>query len=244
MKEQLTKTKEEICEILGIKLDNLRQIESRGKLKERLKDKGYELISKEKNGRSYIYIISQFSETLWLLNNICKYVMDTNQMEEFAKYFLYRTDNVDQPITKELLANLVNVDRHTIGKWDDKMCETEILNKDGWYYVAVDYNENQERKLRLTCEEEYNSYLKASRCVKLSTQVKLRYIAKDISLEEFQLLIEQIASYQTIKERKFVYRVNKYQLEKNSDLFKDILDLINDNYDIKDTRIDLDKELK
>ena len=51
-----TKTKEEICEILQVNKNNLRQIENRGKLEERLEHKGYKLISKEKRGEA-MYIM-------------------------------------------------------------------------------------------------------------------------------------------------------------------------------------------
>ena len=51
-----TKTKDEICDILQVNKNNLRQIESRGKLEERLEHKGYKLISKEKRGEA-MYIM-------------------------------------------------------------------------------------------------------------------------------------------------------------------------------------------
>ena len=52
---QEAKTRKEICDILGIKsVETLKKIETRGTLQRRLNDKGYELISKEKKGRSYV----------------------------------------------------------------------------------------------------------------------------------------------------------------------------------------------
>ena len=44
-------TKQELMEILGVKLDTLKQIEKRKTLEKRLDEKGYVLINKTKEGR-------------------------------------------------------------------------------------------------------------------------------------------------------------------------------------------------
>ena len=61
--EVQTKTKDGICDILQVTKSNLRMIESRGKLEERLEHKGYKLISKEKKGRSYVYNIQEINSS-------------------------------------------------------------------------------------------------------------------------------------------------------------------------------------
>ena len=50
-------TKQQICNELGITKNNLRVIEQRGQLYDRLINKGYKLIEKEKVGRNVIYKI-------------------------------------------------------------------------------------------------------------------------------------------------------------------------------------------
>ena len=49
------------------------------------------------------------------------------KQNEFAKYFNYRDQNIDSPITKKMISNLVGVDRHLIGKWDDSMVKNKLL---------------------------------------------------------------------------------------------------------------------
>ena len=62
MEELLELTSKEICEILSVSKDALKKIESRQQLDRRLRDKGYELISKEKVGRSNKYFIKKIND--------------------------------------------------------------------------------------------------------------------------------------------------------------------------------------
>ena len=96
-----TKTKDEICDILQVKKDNLRKIESKGKLEERLEHKGYKLISKEKKGRSYIYNVQEINSSKKTYSDVCNNVFHTNLYEEFAEYYLYRMLNVNGRISQK-----------------------------------------------------------------------------------------------------------------------------------------------
>ena len=86
---QEAKTRKEICDILGIKsVETLEKIETRGTLQRRLNDKGYELISKEKKGRSYVYNVQEINSSKKTYSDVCNNVFHTNLYEEFAEYYL------------------------------------------------------------------------------------------------------------------------------------------------------------
>ena len=75
---QEAKTRKEICDILGIKsVETLKKIETRGTLQRRLNDKGYELISKEKKGRSYVYNVQEINSSKKTYSDVCNNVFHT-----------------------------------------------------------------------------------------------------------------------------------------------------------------------
>ena len=66
--------KKEICNILNITLEALKKIEKNNKLETRLKEKGYKLISRCKEGRKVLYNIEQVNKVQELYSNLIKYI--------------------------------------------------------------------------------------------------------------------------------------------------------------------------
>ena len=65
------KTKQEICDILGVTSSTLRKIESRNKLYERLHDKGYRLIEKIKYGKTFKYKVIDVCKQTKTKQEVC-----------------------------------------------------------------------------------------------------------------------------------------------------------------------------
>lgn len=212
----------------------MKTIINRGQLESRLKDKGYKLISKTKQGRKVIYNIEKENNDKEVYSNICQYLFNTKHDEQFADYFISRMINLELPITKEMISKKSNVHRNTITKWDKKMIENNILAKDGYFYVAVDYNKDVEGNkvpfYRLTSKEEYISYMQTSKHARKSSEIKAKYISGKIDLDEYTMLLQNITISQAELERKFIYRVSKFNLKKNNKLYKDVFKLIKNLY--------------
>lgn len=231
-------TRKDLINILGVNNNGLKSIISRGQLELRLQDKGYKLIKQYKEGRSIMYEVVKDSEDKEIYANICQYMFDTNKIDNFADYFLSRMMNLEKPITKEIISKKANIHRNTVTKWDNKMLENNILSKDGYFYIAVDYivtsNNEKESIYRLTSKEEYANYMQTSKHAKKSAEIKRKYISGIIDLDEYTMLQNEIAISQSELERKFVYRVSKYNLIKNNKLYKDVFVLIKNIYKDKE----------
>ena len=238
MKEKIKITREELLEILGVTNNNLKTIIKRKQLYERLKQKGYIYIDKEKVGRNTLYILEKYYKTneIESLNNICNGIFHTKKQKEFSNYYLYRILNLDKAITKELLSKLSEVSHNTITKWDKIMIENNIMDKDGFYYVKMTMNEDKP-VYELTDKYEYSTFCKNKLILARRDKAFERYTKGEIDKITYDMIHDSATLSAYANEGKFVYRVTKYQLNKAGiDLTKMIKELI-----IKVYMIDLNK---
>ena len=238
MKEKIEITREELLEILGVTNNNLKTIIKRKQLYERLKQKGYIYIDKEKVGRNTLYILEKYYKTneIESLNNICNGIFHTKKQKEFSNYYLYRILNLDKAITKELLSKLSDVSHNTITKWDKIMIENNIMDKDGFYYVKMTMNEDKP-VYELTDKYEYSTFCKNKLILARRDKAFERYTKGEIDKITYDMIHDSATLSAYANEGKFVYRVTKYQLNKAGiDLTKMIKELI-----IKVYMIDLNK---
>lgn len=224
--EQLKLTRNEVMDILNVKTSAMKKIEREDKLEARLSDKGYKLIEKKKEGTKNFYVVEKQSNTREIYSNTCEYVFNVKDGEKFAEYFLRRTLNTYRPISKDELSAEIGVSRKTISDWDDKMLELGIITKDGHFYLAVDYDEYDNPHYRVSCEEEYKSYYKCTRAIGKKRELAEKYKKDEIDFETMSLLMDGITINQKAIDGRFVYRLNKYQLAKNSGLLKDVTMMI------------------
>ena len=225
--------KKQLMEILGVKDRALTIIEQRNTLESRLGEKGYIFISKIKEGRSNIYEVDKINDSKKLLNDITNFMFGTKNDYSFGDYFMYRLMNLNKPITKEMLSKWCKVNRKTITRWDEKMILNNILAKDGYYYIAMEFDNDKKPTYRITCRDEYSSYIKCSRFAKKKQEIAQKYKKDEIDYDTMQMLMDSVTAYAQTIEDKFVYRVSKFQLKKNNQLFKDIYKLITDTYESK-----------
>lgn len=224
--EQIKLTRTELMEILNVKTSAMKKIEREDKLETRLSDKGYKFIEKKKEGTKSFYVVEKQNDTKEVYSNTCEYVFNVKDGKKFAEYFLRRTLNTYRPVSKDEMSVEIGVSRKTISDWDDKMLELGIITKDGHFYLAVDYDEYDNPHYRVSCEEEYKSYYKCSRAIGKKRELAEKYKKDEIDFDTMSLLIDGITINQKAIDGRFVYRLNKYQLAKNSGLLRDVTMMI------------------
>ena len=139
-----TVERETILEILGIKNTALKHIIARKQLEDRLKEKGYLLLETFKEGRKTLYKIKEVSLDKFKLNNAMECIFNTTKDEDkHTDYIMYRYANIYKPLSRKHLAEKLGVNEKTIGKWDKHMVDNELLAKDGFYYLSMDFKEDK-----------------------------------------------------------------------------------------------------
>ncbi|MEX0083125.1 hypothetical protein AB2T90_11890 [Clostridium butyricum] len=228
--------RKEIMEILQIKNEALKKVIQKDQLMLRLYEKGYKYIDKIKEGRNTYFIVEKFSDEKELYNNIVSNVFNTKEEEKFTDYFVYRISNTNRPMSKQLLSEKADINRKTVGKWDLKMIEHKILNKDGYFYIAMELDKEGNKCYRLTDKFEYNSYVKNSKFVKLRSELMEQWKNNKIDDDMFNVIYDGTTLQAMANEGKFVYRINKFELQKDSELAKEMLKMIINLYnpDIRD----------
>lgn len=227
-------SKQQLMDILNVKKEGLKTMERKQQLYVRLQEKGYKLSNKIKEGRQVYYIVDKENSNKELLTNIYDTLMNTKQYDQFTDYLLYRVLNIHKPITKNYIADQCEVNKNTITKWDKTMVFNNMLSKDGYFYIAIDYKEDNIKEYRITTKEEYTSYMKASIFAGRKKYIAQQYKNGNIDYNTMQLLMDGLTLNQKAIEKRFVYRVNKLNLIKDNQLLKDIMLLIQDVYTDKE----------
>ena len=232
-----TVERETILEILGIKNTALKHIIARKQLEDRLKEKGYVLLENFKKGRKTIYKIEEVSLDKFKLNNAMECIFNTTKDEDkHTDYIMYRCANLYKPLSKKHLAEKLGVNEKTIGKWDKHMVDNELLAKDGYFYVAMDFKDNDGEEIieyRLTDKYEYNTFATNNRYLKIRNNAMDEQSNGRLSYDECALIIKSTEDSLKANYGKIVYKVSKYSVGKSIDLTKLIIRLIRDVWDKK-----------
>ena len=228
-----TVERETILEILGVKNTALKHIIARKQLEDRLKEKGYLLLETFKKGRKTIYKIEEVSLDKFKLNNAMECIFNTTKDEDkHTDYIMYRCANLYKPLSKKHLAKKLGVNEKTIRKWDNNMLYNNLLAKDGYFYLSMDFKEDG-FDYRLTDKNEYNSFIHNNAILKVRQKAKEKYKSDEMSDEEFEVVMNGTTKQLEANYGKVVYKVSKYTLGKDSDLTKIILKLIKDVWNKK-----------
>ena len=225
-----------ILEILNIKNNTLKTIIRKKQLKERLNEKGYILLEEFKEGRKTLYKLEHYgelSDNKFKLNNAMKRIFNTTKDEnKHTDYIMYRCANIYKPLSKKHLAEKLGVNEKTIRKWDNNMLYNNLLAKDGYFYLSMDFKEDG-FDYRLTDKNEYNSFIHNNAILKVRQKAKEKYKSDEMSDEEFEVVMNGTTKQLEANYGKVVYKVSKYTLGKDSDLTKIILKLIKDVWNKK-----------
>ena len=235
-----TVERETILEILGVKNTALKHIIARKQLEDRLKEKGYLLLETFKKGRKTLYKLEHYgelSDNKFKLNNAMECIFNTTKDEDkHTDYIMYRCANLYKPLSKKHLAEKLGVNEKTIGKWDKHMIDNELLAKDGYFYVAMDFKDNDGEEIieyRLTDKYEYNTFATNNRYLKVRNNAMDEQSNGRLSYDECALIIKSTEDSLKANYGKIVYRVSKYSVGKSIDLTKLIIRLIRDVWNKK-----------
>lgn len=227
--------KNELSVILGVSINTLKVIERKNNLEQRLKEKGYKFVSKinkGKGGKSH-YIIEKIDENKMMYTDICDNVIKTKNYDGFGKYFNTRKYNGENPISKSEIGEYCETSRNTISRWDHKMIELDMLSKDGFFYICCDYGSEEIPIYYETTKEDYNNYMKNSKASKRTTKIIEKYNNKEINVDEFRYQMKIIEECDKAINGRIIYKISKYQLNEDSDLFKLLEECVKDIYGAK-----------
>ena len=226
----------QLSEILGISEASVRKYISNGEINNKLLKCGYKLIKRFKKGRKFLCEIDEMSENKNTLNGIGKGIFNTNKLNELCDYIMYRDENEDLPISKQYLSEKCNVSRVTVSKWDKIMIENGFMSDDGYFYVVKCLNSDKSLKgYSLTNEEEYKSYISSTYKIRIAkNKLKKKLTENKIDSEEFDMFNDALTeSLYNANDNKIVYKINKYNIERNNKLYSEIVNLIEETLNSK-----------
>ena len=218
-------TRKELADILKISLGSLKNLEIANELEQKLYDRGYTFISKEKIGRNNYYTLEKSFPEKEEFSNVCKDKFKTTNTKAFSCYFVERTENTNKPITKKDIANKSGVSVNTINKWDKIMINEKIISKCGGYYFCIEWIEG-DRYVYQCSHEEYSEFWRANGYDKALKRLEERYEQGEITLEEVTKYSAQYGALISEREGRFCYKVSRYRVDKNNQLYIDTKDLI------------------
>lgn len=213
---------------MKISLDSVKKATKQNKLQSKLEAKGYKLISITKEGRNNYYEIELISKSKEEFSNMCKETFRTENQEGFANYFIERTENTNNIVSKKEIANKAKVCLNTVGKWDKIMIDNKLIAKDGYSYFCIETLSNGQRELSQCSKKEYSEFWHSKAMIKIYKQLEDKYNFGEIDTQELiQYSMEKALMLDIIRDR-FYYKINRYRLGSNRELYIEVRDLIYD----------------
>ena len=216
-------TRKELAELLNTSTNSIKKMDQRNTLEDNLKKHGYTLINKTKKGKNIFYEVENISEEKQTLYNIDTYVFNVNDPVKFNKYFIERTSNTEIPITLAEMGERVDTTAMTVHNWDNKLKEKEIICNDGFFYMKRITATGETFRIS---KEEYNTYWKNKKDSKVLKNVIYKACEGVISVDEAVTISQQIAVIEATLEGYVCFRIKKFRLYENNQLYIDIRDMI------------------
>lgn len=189
----VTMTREEVCEVLGVKESTLRDIVKNKKLYERLLKNGFELICKHKHGRNVCYEVKPVGLDYW---DQVQNHYNVKKKEEHDNYTIARltNDGVLQSRSSLLRNNNIDICGTTARKFDEILENEGIIMKDKTVYAL--YNKTTGEFTEIT-EDGYKSFWKdVSFCKELlfaeRRKLNRREISQDLYDYRSYTIIDQV----------------------------------------------------
>lgn len=214
-----TLNKKELCSLLNIGVETLKYIEKEGRLELRLNKIGYKLINRYKEGKSIMYIIELTKPSKGIYKQIVNDNYKTDKINEFTNYFKVRTDSCKKqvPVGKKDIADISNVSVNTISKWDCYSINNKIIKEDDYYYLEIDFINNKTFPIT---KDDYIEYWKSRTQSKVIEKLKSDYNIGLITLDQFTDKIIIATNLKQLSDNRFCFRVKKYKLNKDNELYK------------------------
>ena len=154
------KTKQEIADILNVKLATIRRIESRNKLKEKLEEKGYTYIDKEKIGRNTLYklekcdSVKRINPSYLIIKN---FNVDYSKRNNKGIYYIIKDNDI-------YIGSSVKFRKRFIQHWNGESKEMnytyDLLHNGGTFNILYDMTDIEDVELIRMVENEYIQYFK------------------------------------------------------------------------------------
>lgn len=231
-KNVIKATRQEIMEILGVTPRNLKEIEKKNQLQERLNANGYNFIEKVKKGRIYEYYmeIAEEIDNEVLLKSVLENVFKVRKYLSFSEYYTIRYVFAKakwQGASQSAIAEKVGVSKITIKRWDDMLRKQGLIKQDGYYYYKKDIVTFEETEI---CEDEYKSYWRNKRYIKAMKSLFDKNYKGLITDEELSIGISENEEIRKALEGKYCFRVKKYIVDALNITCKDYFQLIKKAY--------------
>ena len=160
MKEKIKITREELLEILGVTNNNLKTIIKRKQLYERLKQKGYIYIDKEKVGRNTLYILEKCDPVERINPNyliIKNFNVDYSKRSNKGIYYIIKDNDIYIGSTIDFRKRFI---QHWYGKDKDMNHTYNLLHSGGTFNILYDMTNIEDIELMRMVENEYIQYFK------------------------------------------------------------------------------------
>ena len=154
------KTKQELADILNVKLVTIRSIESRNQLKERLEEKGYTYIDKEKIGRNTLYklekcdSVKRINPSYLIIKN---FNVDYSKRNNKGIYYIIKDNDI-------YIGSSVKFRKRFIQHWNGESKEMnhtyDLLHNGGTFNILYDMTDIEDVELIRMVENEYIQYFK------------------------------------------------------------------------------------
>ena len=160
MKEKIKITREKLLEILGVTNNNLKSIIRKKQLKERLREKGYTYIDKEKAGRNTLYILEECDPVERINPNyliIKNFNVDYSKRNNKGIYYIIKDNDI-------YIGSTVNFRKRFIQHWNGESKEMKhtynLLHSGGTFNILYDMTNIKDVELIRMVENEYIQYFK------------------------------------------------------------------------------------
>lgn len=208
----ITFTSSEIAELLGVTKRTFNSYVERGTLNQKIKNKGWQIVSEEKIGRIKLYDLAPFQE-LTIEDFANK--LGIKKEELFGRYSRTRTSEGGLSMSKSEIARETGVERNTVRSWDKKLEEAEIIKKGEYVYRAVKEGVSYE-----ITKEEYVEYWKCNAIAEMTIEGLYREFEHGlIDSKELTFRHSELTKRLCHENGYNVYKFNKYEQAINFDKF-------------------------
>ena len=220
--------RKQLAELLNTSTNSIRKMEKRNTLNKKLNTLGYKLINISKGNKTTYNIVENDNPGIKALSTL-----NIRKPYNFTKYLNDRLQNkaisikdiaINSCVNKNTVVNTeFGLNTRQLNK-NKKLIDNKVMARDGFYYFKLTLGDNEAVEVS---KEEYNSFWRNMSYIKALKQLQKRYLNGDITLNELQLATADISSYYSIINGVYCFRVNKFKVDKENDLYLDLSKLLN-----------------
>lgn len=203
-------TSDELAELLNVTKRTFKSYITRGTLEQKIKNIGWHIVEKGKDGRTMLYAIEPYQE-LTLEDIVSR--LNIREEENFERYSKLRTTKEGLVMSKSDVSRETGIERNTVRNWDGKLEEAEVIKKDGVVYRAT-----RAGKVWEITKEEYDDYWTIEIVAKITiSNLKRDYKRGLIALKTYESGRDKIME-RLLDDRG--YHVHKFEVYAEAEFFE------------------------